>query len=329
MKKFFLSLILLGIIAFSSGMYWYQNSSEKLLDLNTNNSQTLDVLPGSSLYTILEDLQEKKWIDSILWFQIFVKIHPQYANIQAGHYTFSKDTNYLQFLEKLQFGKEKTTSITFLEGWRTTEYIDALVSKGFDRTDLESCLQTCIFIYDFLPKNAQAISYEGYFYPDTYQLATNASSKKIFEILLTTFEEKVLSNIKPISQIELYKAIITASMLEREVVTLEDQRLVSGILENRVEAGMSLGIDASVLYALGDWKAELNYQTLDIESPYNTRKFVGYPPGPISHPGLQSIQAAISPKPSQYYYYLTDIEGTVYYAENLAKHNINKVKYIP
>ena len=125
-----------------------------------------------------------------------------------------------------------------------------------------------------------------------------------------------------------YRDVIIASLLEREAVSLEDKRIVAGILYNRIDVGMRLDVDATVSYMKGDWRAPITYEDLQRDSPYNTRKNLGLPPGPICNPGLVSLEAAMSPAPSSYLYYLTGNNGHMYYAKTLEEHNVNKEKFL-
>ena len=122
--------------------------------------------------------------------------------------------------------------------------------------------------------------------------------------------------------------MIMASIIEREVQSDKDMGVVSGVLWKRFDEGMGLDVDATVRYALEKWDEPLTVQDLAIESPYNTRKWRGLPPGPISNPGLRAIQAAVQPEKSPYYYYLSAPTGETIFSKNLSEHNTNKYKYL-
>ena len=107
-----------------------------------------------------------------------------------------------------------------------------------------------------------------------------------------------------------FDVLTIAAMIEREVRRPDERRLVAGVMYNRLKQGIRLDIDATVQFAIGSWKAELTASDLAIDSPYNTRKFPGLPPGPICNPGLASIQAAANPKPSSYIFYVARDDGS-------------------
>jgi len=218
--------------------------------------------------------------------------------------------------------------VTFLEGWRTNEIIGKLISLGYDANELEHCLASCEFDYPFITDEIKNNRYEGYLYPDTYHIADGEIAFSIFNKMLSNFNKKII-NTGFFERENSEELLIIASLIEREVQTPEDKKIVSGIIQNRLDAGMTLGIDASILYALGDWNAELNYDTLAIDSLYNTRKYAGLPPGPICNPSVDSINAALNPTGTDYYYYLTATDtGRTYFAKTLEEHNANRAKYI-
>jgi UPF0755 protein len=122
--------------------------------------------------------------------------------------------------------------------------------------------------------------------------------------------------------------VTMASILEGEVRTEEDRRLVSGILWKRIEKGMYLQVDATFSYLIGKGSAELTMTDLSLDSPYNTYRHKGLPPGPINNPGLDAMRAAINPEASPYYFYLSDKDGNTHYAKTFDEHKDNKAKYL-
>jgi UPF0755 protein len=183
--------------------------------------------------------------------------------------------------------------------------------------------------YSFLSRNEQkALPHplEGYLFPDTYYAnASNFSEENFISLLLNTFKTKALPVIqkstRPVDQV-----INIAAMVEKEANRDTDRPIVAGIIWKRLDEGWMLGIDATLLYLKND--RELDYQDLQENSPYNTRKKAGLPPGPIANPGLASIRAAAQPESTPYYYYLTSKDGQMVYATTEAEHVSNKNKYL-
>jgi UPF0755 protein len=149
--------------------------------------------------------------------------------------------------------------------------------------------------------------------------------------MLANFQDKITDDM--LAQIKaqgrtLDQAIIMASIIEREVPRFSDMPLVASVFWNRYEAGVGLGSDATVHYILGNFDNQLTVADLQIDSPYNTRKYRGLPPGPIGNPGIQAIMAAINPAKTDYMYYLTAPDGQAIFAKTNAEQNANKVKYL-
>lgn len=171
---------------------------------------------------------------------------------------------------------------------------------------------------------------EGYLFPDTYKFFKNTTPEKVIEKMKNNFEAKVAEFLPEIARQKksLNDIIIMASIIEKEVHNPQDRKIVSGILWKRIERGIGLQVDASLMYMLGKTSAELTQDDLKTDSPYNTYKYKGLPKGPISNPGKNAIEAAVFPEKSQYLFYLSDKEGITRYARNFEEHKENKLRYL-
>ncbi len=317
-------LILVFVMVILAAMFWYFLAGQTKLSF-FESTYSLEVKPGGTLLSVVNDLKEKHVIRKTFWFRVYSKLHPN-TPIEAGNFVLNKGSRYKDLIKILRYADKETLSLTFLEGWSNREILDLLESKGFSRSNFEDCLKTCDFDYDFVTSDVKKHEYEGYLYPDTYQVALNESPQSLFDRMLQNFDKKTQSLRSQTTKFS--DVVIKASLLEREVRTPEDKKIVAGILENRLRDGMRLDIDATVLYVLGDWDATLDYEKLQIDSPYNTRKVPGIPPSPICNPSLESIAAVVSPTYTNFYYYLNSLDGTTYFGENLEEHNRNKALYI-
>jgi len=219
--------------------------------------------------------------------------------------------------------------VTILEGWTVKQIASYLEESGLTTADeFLSCVKTCEFKFDFLPKN----SLEGYLYPDTYFINSATFDNKVFiQRLINTLNNKLTAadwNAVEKSGHTFSEILTMASIVEREERNSNERSIVAGILWNRFNAGQGLGADATVLYALGRTKGGLTYDELQIDSPYNTRKYKGLPPTPICNPSISSIRAALYPEKTDYWYYLHDSDGKIHYAKTNDQHNENKRKYL-
>ena len=185
--------------------------------------------------------------------------------------------------------------------------------------------------YTFLDELPPGRDLEGYLFPDTYRVFPDDSSADVIKRMLTAFNNKFSAELfqearaldRTFDQI-----IIMASIIEREVQSDEDMVLVSSVLWQRLDDNTGLAADATIRYTLSKWDKPLTQQDLQIDSPYNTRKYRGLPPGPVSNPGLRAIVAAARPKKSNYYYYLSTPQGETIFSRTLDEHNANKAKYL-
>jgi UPF0755 protein len=191
--------------------------------------------------------------------------------------------------------------------------------------------------YPFL-KQASAISgLEGYLFPDTYYMFKNARSEDITDVFLQNFDKKITQEIRDDitrSKKNLHDIIIMASLIEREVISDEDRKMVSGILWNRLRIGIPLQVDATISYVKKQYNiasapsGRISHTDLLLQSPYNTYLHRGLPAGPIGNPGLSAIMAAIHPTPSIYLYYLSTPDGRTIFSRTLEEHNKAKHKYL-
>jgi len=180
---------------------------------------------------------------------------------------------------------------------------------------------------------------EGFLFPDTYYFSFGFSGAEVVKKMKDNFDKKVNQEIREEIKRQgktLFEIITMASMIEKEVRTLEDKKLVSGLLWKRLKTNMPLQVDATIAYILtkegkGEWTFEEMRREIakarDIDSPYNTYKYRGLPVGPISNPGLESILAAVYPEDSEYWYYLSTPEGETIFSKTLDEHNRARAKY--
>jgi UPF0755 protein len=183
---------------------------------------------------------------------------------------------------------------------------------------------------------------EGYLFPDTYLFSKNASPSAIVNKMNQTFNAKMKNLEEGVAYKNGYQqeeAVVMASIIERETKTDGERPIVAGILYKRLKAGWPLQVDAAVQYAVANgncklktencnWWPILTKDDLEINSPFNTYKFTGLPPSPISNPGLSSLRASVNPEDSPYWFYIHDPQGTIHYAESSEEHYKNISKYL-
>ncbi|MDD4239695.1 MAG: endolytic transglycosylase MltG, partial [Desulfotomaculaceae bacterium] len=172
---------------------------------------------------------------------------------------------------------------------------------------------------------------EGYLFPDTYSFNIGESESIIVETMLKRFDREMaelgFEALAEENGISLHQAVTIASLVEREAKADEERPLIAGVIYNRLNISMPLQIDATIQYALGENKPEIYYKDLEVDSPYNTYRNYGLPPGPIAMPGRASLLAAVNPADTDYLYYVAKPDGSHAFATTLAQHNVNKEMY--
>ena len=185
--------------------------------------------------------------------------------------------------------------------------------------------------FSFLSDKPKNLSLEGYLFPDTYEVKKGAGSEDIIKKILNNFDKKLNSDLRTEIKNQgksIFEIITIASLIEKEVRTFEDKKLVSGVLWKRLESNMPLQVDATIAYITEKKTTKVLKTDTQIDSLYNAYKYSGLPLGPICNPGIESIKAAIYPENSEYWYYLSTPEGETIFSRTLEEHNIAKAKYL-
>jgi len=327
-KKIGVSLIIVIFLAFLTlgGVFIALNSLTEAVDTNDTSTHIFVVKKGQSLDAIALELHEKGLIKHPLAFKVAVAKLGLSKKIQAGSFRLQKSMNAEALVEALTHGTLDLW-VTLLEGWRVEEMAAAVTAvyaengQNFDQTE---------FI-------RLAKSKEGFLYPDTYLLPVTATPATVVSILENTFNKKITDKMRQdikSSGYTLDQIVTMASLIEREANNDQARPLVSGILWKRIEAGWPLQVDATLQYVKGFDQATQSWWTpplaidKDLNSPYNTYQNPGLPPSPICSPSLASIDAAINPKNSDYWFYITDREGNMRYAVDIDQHNQNIATYL-
>jgi UPF0755 protein len=280
-------------------------------------------------------------------YTFFNKSKVDTSKIQAGTFLFQKGSSIEEVFTNLQTAEKEDIKVTIKEGLRIEEIAEQLnfsINNStnrrakFNKNDFISLAKNYTDSRESLstrPVNYKSL--EGYLFPDTYFVANDATAEDMIKLMLDTFDEKVYKpNLELIkkSPYKFHQLITLASLIQREVQTPQDMAEVAGILFRRTGDNFPLGIDATVQYALGYsqsegvwWRKNITAQDLELDSPYNTRKFAGFPPGPIAGFGVTAFNAVLKPTKTIYYYYISDRDCNTRYAKNIAEHEENIRKY--
>jgi UPF0755 protein len=277
------------------------------------------------------DLQKMGIIRSNYFFRFYVIISLQHSSLQAGDYNLSSRMSIYQIVKKMAKGDVIKNEIIILEGWDSRDIAKYMESKNICSQNHFIALTEKNYSseFDFLADKPKDAGLEGYLFPDTYEIANGESCEDILLSILANFGQKLTPEMKTEIKNQkrsIFDIVTMASMLEKEVRTLDDKKIVSGILWKRIAIGMPLQLDATINYITNKSDPSVKIKDTKINSPYNTYKYIGLPKGPISSPGTASITAAIYPKKTNYWYYLSD--GVTHFSETFAQHQAAAVKYL-
>lgn len=320
------------LAAVAAGGYIYLRSLGVNVASDPGPKVTFEIPTGSSAEEVGRILEDNAVIESALGFRIAAYLEGGYENVQAGRYELptglSANDALVAMIERGPIVEFVT--VTFPEGSWLTDFASILGEKtqiparGFLTLVRSGEIQS-----RYRPGNVDTM--EGLLFPSTYQVVERDDARSVAERLAREFEKRAdsldFARAKALG-VTPYEAIIIASMIEAEAAVDEERPMIARVIYNRLDEGMTLGIDATVQYAIGERKEDLTVSDLDVDSPYNTRKYAGLPPTPIGAPGLASLQAALRPADGPWLYYvLKDCEGNHAFSESYEEFTRNKLAY--
>ena len=312
-------------------MVRYRSALGTPMDPNDLTLRDFAVKQGTTSAAVARDLEERAFVPSAFFVQAYVALHGLDTEFKAGTFRISRSMTPRQIVAKLT-DKAPSEKVTLVEGATVRDLAELLEERGIAAAEsVVACVKSCAFEHAFLAEKPRGVDLEGYLFPDTYALHAGMGVPEILDVFLTNFGRRVNEERRAKAKAmdhTLHEVITMASLIEREVTETEDRKIVSGILWRRLELGIPLGVDASTLYAVGKRGSHPTAEDLQSDSPYNTRKRKGMPPGPINNPGLDAIDAALDPTDTEYLFYLTDENGAVHYARTNAEHEANKDRYL-
>lgn len=318
-------LIVVAVVVFLGGLFYWNNLKSPVNSKDTK-LQAFVIIKGDSLSSIAKKLEEKKLIKSSLVFKKTAQDSGKLITVEPGTVKISPAMSVDEIIKTISEGSVDKW-VTLLEGWRVEQIALQLEQTlGIDKN---------IF-------TKEALSFEGYLFPDTYLFNHEAKSTDIISTLKNTFnqryDEEIRAKVRSKGLTD-SQGVILASIIEREARSDKVRTEIAGILLKRFKMGMALNADATVQYAkdsqkLAEGKLEKFWQPVtqadykDIVSTYNTYLHSGFPPAPIANPSLSSLNAVANADPNTpYVYYYHDSQGNTYYARTLDEHNNNVARY--
>lgn len=323
LKKLVIAVVLIGLIA-AGGLGWsYQQVKASLQQPVSNETAVfITVNSGTSFRALLKQLVEQQVVPASNWTRWIYRLEPELTKIKTGTYQIPANITLQDVLALVASGKEYQFAITLVEGDRFVDWLAQL------STAPEVIHQTEGMTEGEIAKaiGADVKKLEGYLLPETYHYTAGTSD---LELLQRAYQQMTLllaqawdSRNQDIPLKTPYEALIMASIIEKETAVDDERTVVSSVFMNRLNKGMRLQTDPTVIYGMGDkYNGNIRKRDLRTPTPYNTYTIFGLPPTPIAMPSKASVLAAVQPQQSRYYYFVADGKGGHKFSKTLSEHN--------
>lgn len=306
-----------------------------LLSSNKHTAATFVVTNGQGVNEISQNLHDQKLIKNRFVFETWLWVLQEENRVVAGIHDLPANISIYQLSRNLiKLPSNFQASILIPEGYDRSMIAKVLDKNGLSGQDFLSATDNkkdWQEKYSFLsdaPKNA---TLEGYIFPDTYFIDRYTTVGDFIKKTLSNFDKKLTAELRAEIKKQnksIYEVLIMASIIEREVPNDADKKMIADIFIKRLRDGMRLESDATINFITGKGLVQPTHEDLLIDSPYNTYRNDGLPPGPIANPGISSIESVLYPTDNNYYFFLTTKEGEVIYSRNYNEHLKNKAKYL-
>jgi peptidoglycan lytic transglycosylase G len=284
--------------------------------------------PHGGLLGVADRLAEAGVIHSRAAFVTLTVLRGVPRSLKAGEYEIARDANAWDIVSLLESGRVRQHAILHPEGATVAELARALEAERLADADAIARVASDRKFLD--AQGIEAPSVEGYLFPDTYQFVRGMTPDEILGRMAQRMRSKLTPEIRARAAeqgLTIHQVLTLASIIEREAVDKEEQRLISGVFWNRLKAGMPLQADPTVQYAVAKERRALSRTDLAVDHPYNTYTRPGLPPGPIASPGLEAIQAAVDPAPVKYLYFVKRDDRRHYFSTTVEEHNAAVTRY--
>jgi peptidoglycan lytic transglycosylase G len=333
-KKLFIALSILILIVAGGGAalgFYVWNRIQAPYKGFSDPEKFVDIPTGTGTAEIRRRLVDAGVVSDEWAFRAALVWTGQSRALQAGEYRFDRPISVVDVIDKIARGDVYTHSITFPEGLTIREMAAIYQSQGFGKADeFITAARDGSLVSDLDPA---ATDLEGYLFPETYTLPRGVSASKLISMMVERFrntyselEQKKSGEL----DLSLRQIVSLASLVEKETGKAEERPLVAAVYRNRLRRNMAMQADPTVVYALvkaGTYDGNIRKRDLEFDSPYNTYRYAGLPPGPIASPGRAALEATLAPADVQYLYFVSKNDGSHAFAETLAQHNANVNEY--
>ncbi len=324
-KAMWILAILVGLVLVTAGgIWWWYQSQLAPVDSQKTEKVAVTIEAGSSPGNIAQTLKEHAVIRSETAFLWYTRLSGVQNKLQAGVYQLSPSESTPQIVEHMVQGRVNTLTITFLPGNTLKANRQVLLDAGYTAQEVDTALAARYNspLFDGKPANTDL---EGYIYGETYTFGANATVEQVlthtFEEYYSVIEEYDLRAKFQKQGLSLFEGITLASIIQREASQAgDDMPQIAEVFYNRLAAGMPLGSDVTYQYIADKTGVARDPQ---LDSPYNTRRYAGLPPGPISAPGVKALQATAEPAKGTYFYFLSGDDDITYFGRTFEEHEAN------
>jgi UPF0755 protein len=288
-------------------------------------NQSVLLHSGYSTRRIAIELKKAGVIHSVLAFRLWRQFHPK-VSLKAGEYLFERAANVPEVYDRIARGDVYFHVVTIPEGYTMFDVAKVMEDAGLGTSDqfLKIAQTRTDLIADLAP---EAKSLEGYLFPNTYQFTRTQTHEEMIGTMVKQFRQ-VAQQIGLNSDV--HRTVTMAAIVEKETASPDERPMVASVYYNRLAHRMALDADPSVIYAkllAGKYSGSLHHADLAVDSPYNTYRFPGLPPGPIANPGQGALTAAMHPAETKFFYFVSDGNGHHRFARDLTEHNRNVAAY--
>jgi UPF0755 protein len=326
-KRLGLAILLVLLLVPAGQMAWSTWNLQRPFKGYEGRERLVTVAQGSGAGQVLDHLEREGVLANGKLARIYLVVEGN-PRLQAGQYLFKRPLTTPQVLRMLVKGQTVARSATIIEGLTLEEIADQLARTKFGRREVFlDLMRSPKLIADFDP---DAPDLEGYLFPETYTFASATPEREIVETLVRTFRRRFERDVRPLLARSpgrsVRQVVVLASIVEKEARMPNERPLIAAVYRNRLDRRIGLAADPTVIYALkrlGRWGGNIHREDLRMDSPYNTYRYAGLPPGPICSPGLASLVAAAAPADVPYLYFVSRNDGTHVFAQTLAEHNRN------
>ena len=320
-------LLLIGALIVGGGGWWIYSRTIEPYRGYSEPEVFVDIPSGSSTGTIASRLVEAGVVRDTRTFQVALWISGRSRALRAGEYRFDAPLHALDVIDKIARGDVYRRRLTFREGLTITEMAQVFEERGFGSAgDFRKAAENAALIHDLDP---EARDLEGYLFPETYALPRGTTAAAVVAQMVDGFKTALTPEIRgnaSAAGLSIRQLVTLASLVEKETGTAPERPLVAAVYSNRMKIGMGMQADPTVIYALekaGRYDGNLRREDLQFDSPYNTYRYAGLPPGPIAAPGKASLEAAAKPAEVDYLYFVSKNDGSHVFASTLDEHNKN------